>query len=468
MADLDGLRKRYEGLAREVLRVAHQGKKIIVVTHIDADGLTSGAEVFSALARKGANVTLRTLPDLEPKDIESLRGENFDYYIFTDLGATLVRELEEQLDGRFLLIDHHQIAESDLDKPEVVNSWQYGFDGGKEASSSSMAYFFACAFDPDCRDLSYLAVVGAIADRQDSGPGRSLVGLNQIAKEEAQSAGLVSVAKDLIFTGRETRPIHEAIALTSSPFLPGLSGSKDAVLAALLQAGISIREGGRWRTLSELGADEKMKLTELVVGLISPSGKATETLVSLIGEVYTLEFEDSFTPLRDAREFATLLNACGRMGEAGVGLAVCLGDRGSALASAMQVLASYRLSLNKALEGLLAEKGRIEEHGKVVLIRAEGLVDEKLLGPVASILTSSPGFKEKVVIASTNSGEAELKISGRVGDSYHDPVNLGLVMRESAEAVRGVGGGHSMAAGAKIPKAEAESFSRLVLEKIAV
>lgn len=466
MADFEGLQKRYDSLVHEILRVARQGKKILVITHIDADGLTSGAAVFAALARKGANVTLRTVPDLEPRSIRDLKDEKFDFYVFTDLGATLVHELEDKLDGRFLLLDHHQAAETDLSKPEVVNCWQYGYDGGTEASSSTMAYFFACAVDQSNRDLSYLAVVGAVADRQDVGQGRSLIGLNHLAKEEAQSAGLVSVAKDLVFTGRETRPIHEAIAFTSSPFLPGLSGSKDAVLAALLHAGVRIKEDGRWRTTSELEADEKMKLTEVIAGLISPGGNATDTLLSLIGEVYTLEFEDPFTPLRDAREFATLLNACGRMGEAGVGLAVCLGDRRESLVSAMQILANYRLSINKAMEELLAQKERIEEHGRVVLVKAEGLVEENLLGPVTSILTSSPGFKDKVVVAMTNSGDAEFKISGRIGDSYNVPVNLGLIMREAAEAVKGVGGGHSRAAGAKIPSTEVEAFSRLILEKI--
>lgn len=466
MADLDGLRKRFDALAREILRVARQGKKIIIVTHIDADGLASGATVFRALSRKGANVALRTVPDLEPRDIEELGGEGFDFYLFTDLGATLVDELEDRLDGRFLLIDHHQIAELDLGKPEVVNCWQYGYDGGREASSSTMAYLFACAVDQANADLSHLAVVGAVADRQDVGQGRSFIGLNQVAKEEAQSEGLVSITKDLLFAGRETRPIHEAIALTSSPFLPGLSGSKDAVLAALLQAGFKLREDGRWRTLSELTADEKMKLTELLVSLIPPSVNATGTLLSLIGDVYTLELEDSFTPLRDAREFATLLNACGRMGEAGVGLAVCLGDRREALDSAKQVLANYRLGINRAMDGLMAQRGRFEEHGGVVLVRAEGLIDEKLLGPVTSILTSSLGFKDKVVIALTNSGNTEFKVSSRVGDSFGSQVNLGLIMREAAEAVQGVGGGHSMAAGAKIPSTEVENFTGLVLEKI--
>jgi len=47
-------------------------------------------------------------------------------------------------------------------------------------------------------------------------------------------------------------------------------------------------------------------------------------------------------------------------------------------------------------------------------------------------------------------------------------VNLGLVMREAAEGVGGVGGGHTMAAGARIPAAAAEAFTRVVAERILV
>ena len=194
-----------------------------------------------------------------------------------------------------------------------------------------------------------------------------------------------------------------------------------------------------------------MKLTEVIASMLPPSQGATEELTALFGEVYTMELEDPFTPLRDAREFATLLNACGRMGEAGLGIGVCIGDRRDSLNGAMKTLADYRSSLSKALEGLTSEKERLVVNGRVVMIRGDGIVDERLLGPVTSILTSSPEYKDKVVVSRTNSGDSQLKISCRVGDTFDGPVNLGLVMREAAEAVSGVGGGHTMAAGARSP-----------------
>jgi len=466
MADFEGLLARYRSLAPDVMKIARSGKRILVVTHLDADGLCSGSIVFAALMRKGANAVLRSVPDLDQRSIAALGSQGFDFYIFTDLASTLVKELEAAFQGRCLVLDHHQIPEEDAGNPSVVNAWRYGFDGGNESCSSAMAYFFASVLDAANDDLSPLAVVGALADRQDAGPGRSLTGMNRAAMEDAQARGLLSVTKDLMFTGRETRPIHEAIALTSTPFLKGLTGSKDSVLAALHQAGMTLKDGGTWRTISSLTPDEKMKLTEVIASTLGAAEGATEAMASLVGETYTFQFEDSFTPLRDAREFGTLLNACGRMGAAGTGISICLGDRSEALKAAMKTLADYRSGINKALEALTSEPSRMEQHGSVVLVRGEGVVDERLLGPVISILTSSPEFKDKVLVGRAESRDSDLKISSRVGGAFTGDVNLGIIMREAAEGVDGVGGGHASAAGAKIPAAKAEHFSKAVLERV--
>ncbi|MBI3840468.1 MAG: DHH family phosphoesterase [Thaumarchaeota archaeon] len=466
MADLEGLKSRYASLSRDVLKLAQGGRRVLVVTHIDADGLCSGSTVFESLKRKGANVALRTLPDLDPKAILALEAQKYDFHIFTDLGSTLLDALEAALDGRFVVIDHHQLAPQDLDRRSVVNAWTFGYDGGREACSSSMAYFFATATDPSNQDLAPLAVVGALADRQDSGQGRSLTGLNRAALEEAQSLGLVSASKDLMFTGRQTRPIHEAVALTSTPFLRGLTGNKDAVLAALHHSGLVLKDGGIWRTISSLAPDEKMKLTEVVASMAGQAEGATDAIASLVGEVYNLELEDPFTPLRDAREFGTLLNSCGRMGAAGTGVSICLGDRNEALKSAMKVLSEYRTGINRALESLASDAARTETRGSLVLVKGEGVVDERLLGPVISILSSTQAYRNKVIVGFATSRESDLKVSSRVGDAYSGDVDLGLLMRESAESVSGVGGGHAMAAGAKIPSSMAEAFSKAVLERV--
>ncbi|HKT21961.1 MAG TPA: DHH family phosphoesterase [Nitrososphaerales archaeon] len=466
MADLEGLLQRYKSLVPSVMESVFGGKRILVVTHIDADGLCSGSIIFSSLMRRGANAALRTVPDLDASAVADLASQNYDFYIFVDLASSLISEIEGALGGRYLVIDHHEISESDIGNRSVVNAWAFGCDGGREACSSTMAYFFAVALDPANSDLSPLAVVGALADRQDSGPGRSLAGLNRVALEAAQRRGLVAVSNDLMFTGRETRPVHESIALTSTPFLKGLTGSKDAVLATLHQSGFELKDGGAWRTISSLNDDEKKKLVEVVAGALGAEKGATEALAGLFGEVYTFQFEDPFTPLRDAREFGTLLNSCGRMGVPSVGISICLGDRSIALRDAMKTLSEYRSGINRALDGVTSDPSRIQHSGRLVLVRGEGVVDEKLLGPVISILTGSPAYRDKVVVGSATSRDNGLKISSRVGDLFDGSVNLGLIMREAAEEADGVGGGHAMAAGAKIPSSKAETFSKAVIAKV--
>lgn len=464
MQDFEGLLRKYEDEAKELRRLIYQGRKILIVTHIDADGLTSGSIVFLALLRKGANVTVRAIPELDNNSILDLAKENYDFYIFVDLASTLTSELESKLGNRFMVIDHHQMPDEYSDHGIVINSWQFGYDGGKDACSATMAYFFAYSLDERNKDLSHLAVIGALADRQDNGEGRSLTGLNRRALEDAQSIGYISITKDLLIHGRETRPIHEAIAMTYTPFIPGLSGNREASLSELVNSGVKLKADGRWRTLSELSNDEKMKVIEMIVKHLGQVSEPSEAISYLIGEVYTLEYEDPFTPLRDAREYATLLNACGRMGKAGVGIAICLGDRGNSLEEGIGILTEYRARLSKAISQLLAQQTRIESKGEIVFVRAEDIVDEKLLGPVTSILASMQAFKDKVIVAMTKSGESELKLSSRIGEAYKGSMNLGILMREAARAVGGTGGGHIMAAGAKIPYTSYERFNDILLQ----
>jgi single-stranded-DNA-specific exonuclease len=467
MPDLEGLLARDRSVAAALGDIARQGKRILVVTHIDADGLTSGAVVFKALQRRGANVAVRAVADLNPSRISGLVEGNHDFYLFTDLGSTLLKELTASLDSKYLVVDHHQMPPEDVANPHALNAWQFGFDGGHEACSSTMAYFLAKALDEKNTDSAPLAVIGAVADRQDTGPGRSLTGLNRTALEDAQSAGLVSVAKDLLFYGRETRPIHESIALTSSPHLKGLSGSRDATLAALVKGGIRVNEGGRLRSLAELSEQEKKQVMEILASILAPESGVDAVLSQLVGEVYTLESEDPFTPLRDSREFATMLNACGRMEKSGVGISICLGDRNDSMKEGKGVLQLYRQSINKAVQGVLGEESRVQLADGAAVIRGDELVDERILGPTTSILASTERLKDRVLIARTRSGENELKFSTRVGDKFVREVNLGVIMREAAEMTGGVGGGHAMAAGAKIPLDKGEEFLKLVLERVA-
>lgn len=465
MADLAALMARASDASKQLARVRNEGKRIVVVTHIDADGLSSGSVAFHALARSGAISSVRAIPDLDHRALESLKADRFDFYLFTDLGSGMIPELEKAFGENFLVVDHHQLPPEQASSPNVLNAWGFGYDGGTEASSSTMAYMLALALDDKNRDLSPLAVIGALGDRQDGGEGRSLTGLNRKALDDAVSIGAVDVTKDFLFHGRETRPVHEAIALTYAPFIQGLSGARDSTLAALSGAGLPLKERGRWRSLSELSTEEKQKLLEVLTVYMGSAAGADAAISSLIGEVYSLRFEDSLTPLRDAREFATLLNACGRMDATDVGVAICLGDRGAALTDAMRLVSEYRTKLNKAIQTLQSGE-KMMAHGNVMVVIGDDFIEERMTGSISSLLASSDRYRDKMVLVRARSGETEIKFSSRLGDAFGKEVNLGLILKEAAEKVGGVGGGHSMAAGAKVPAARKDEFTAVVVGKI--
>ena len=60
-------------------------KKILVTTHIDCDGLTSGSIITKALIRKGAKCTVRTTNEFSQKLVEQLQKETRDLHIITCL-----------------------------------------------------------------------------------------------------------------------------------------------------------------------------------------------------------------------------------------------------------------------------------------------------------------------------------------------------------------------------------------------
>ena len=68
--------------------------------------------------------------------------------------------------------------------------------------------------------------------------------------------------------------------MSYSPFIAGLSGAKDAALAALSNSGFKLKEGGRWRTLGELSNEEKQKVLEVISGFIASAGHGSDLLRS--------------------------------------------------------------------------------------------------------------------------------------------------------------------------------------------
>jgi len=432
-------------------------KSISVTTHIDCDGLTSGSIIIKALIRAGARCTVRTSKEFSKKVIDSLKKDSRDFHVITDLAGGFANNLDESLGENWIVLDHHQIPEKEHGNQKVINAWKYGIDGGTEICAGGMAYLAAMALDDKNSDLSAIAVVSALGDRQDQGERKSFIGKNYEIANTAKEEGLVDIDLDLLLVGRETRPLADALAFTSQPFIEGLTWNRDACLSLLNSSGIQLKEGGRWRVPAELNDEEKRLVIETITKFTSGKN-ATEIMSELIGYTYTFPREDKRSFLRDGREFSTMLNSCGRISRSGVGIAVCMGDRNKILREAETILTDYRKMIREYMNILTNERWRVSESKTCVMVNGEGIVPEMMTGTISSLIAGSPKNAGKIVILRTGGEENTIKFSSRKSFGCKSEINLSELMRTGAEKFDGVGGGHNAAAGAKITKDKLDGF----------
>ena len=433
------------------------GKSIFVVTHIDCDGITSGSIITKALIRAGAKCTIRTFPEINKNVIANLQKDARDFHVITDLGGGFAKDLDEKLGDNWFVLDHHQIPKEEFENDRVINAWKYGIDGGTQISAGGMAFLAAKKLDNRNSDLAAIAVVSALGDRQDQGEKKSFTGQNAEIASIAKNAGQLNIDLDLLLAGRETRPLPDALAFTSQPFIEGLTWSRDACFSLLSSAKIKLKEGARWRVPAELTEEEKRTVIEAITKYTTGKN-ATEIMSELIGYTYTFPKEDKRSFLRDCREFSTMLNSCGRIHRAGVGIAICMGDRTKMLQEGEKILSDYRKMIRDYMNVLSTERWRIADSEKCVMVNGEGLIPETMTGTISSLIAGSPKNVGKIVILRTNGEEGTVKFSSRKSMGCKSKVNLSALMREGAEKFEGVGGGHDMAAGARIAKDKLDGF----------
>jgi single-stranded-DNA-specific exonuclease len=190
----------------------------------------------------------------------------------------------------------------------------------------------------------------------------------------------------------------------------------------------------------------------------------------LTGEVYVFLKEPSRTPLRDAKEFATLMNACGRHGRAQLGVSICMGDKGDALSEGMSLLRDHRSALSEAL--LIAKGAGITRLRNIQFFDAEDEIEDTIIGTVAGMLLGSQGADRSApMIAFASSREysdpPKTKASSRgTQELVAMGMDLSEAIRKAAETVGGVGGGHDIAAGATIPSDRKTDFLRVLDETV--
>ncbi len=258
-----------EALKKEAGKCADEIRKhksVHVVSHIDADGLTSAGIICTALERGDFEYTTRFVKQLDEKALDTIADENHEIVVFTDLGSGMC-ELIKSRGIHAVISDHHQ-PQGNLQFH--LNPHLFGANGSYELSGSGSTYILASAFGGN-QDLSSLAIVGAVGDMQHLKMGQ-LVGINREILEEGVKGGTLQFKKDLTLFGKQTRPIYKLLQYSSDPYLPGLTGNEEACIEFLHSLNIRFSEDERWRRWIDLEIPEKQKIVSGLIQYCLKSG----------------------------------------------------------------------------------------------------------------------------------------------------------------------------------------------------
>ncbi len=397
-----------------------------IFTHYDADGISSGAILATAVSRleKQFHVTffkgLNTVPDTEA-----------DLIILSDMGSGYP-DIVSQIEKDVVIVDHHTpVGRIEKENVVHVNPHLAGLDGTYELCASGAAFVVAdCLGNND--DLSAVAMVGMLGDKQ------KMVGGNAEIVRRGVESGYIEIKKGLnLHSGK----LREVLTLSTEPFLD-FYGKEDELEEFLSKLGFTGEE-----EMDELEEEEIRKLANAIVLRLLKQGAYEGVIEEFIGRRFLLKNE----LIENAVTYTDVVNACGRAAACSVGFAICVKDD-SYLEKGYRIWKKFQIEL---LEEVARRREEVKEGECIRYIVMENAPST---GPVATIL-SRYIFSDKPFIAINIKNESA-KVSSRANPRIR--VDLGEAMRVAAEKVGGRGGGHSVAAGAMIPSEKVEEFVKEV------
>lgn len=416
--------------ATDLLLSLPKKTKVRIISHIDADGISSASILAIALERAGYryHISIKTTKsDL----IDDIKKEENDLIIFSDIGSGYLKEMEK-LNCNIIVLEHHLSYDEAPSNVMYVNARLYGIDGSKEASGSTVSYFFAKAIDENNVDLSQLSLIGAIGDKQ------SFEGYNKKVLEEAIAEGYVEIRDEYIFEGKT---IKDALENSLEPYFTNFYNATPFIEE------IGLLPQKKFEELDE--KERKKLLSALTIKLIEQGYNDIEWKKKVIYGRYYGNLYD----------MASKLNASARMNESSIGIAACLGDK-KARERIFILQERYRDEIRKEMR--IMEKKKPYEMEKFIYFYTE----KRPLGGVLAGLALNylPDFnKGKPVLAI--SYDNDIDISARANNEMvKNGINLGEAMKKAAEKAGGKGGGHPIAAGATIPKENEAIFLKALDE----
>src|SRR6266704_6559591 len=429
--------------ARKAVDLVDAASRIRVFCHYDPDGTTSASILARALMRRGKRIHASMAHALDRASADRLQAESNELLVVSDMGSAQLGLLE-RLPYPVVVLDHHKPVR-DSDTVGHVNPHLDGVDGAREMCGATTTWLFTLVLDERNWDLAGIAIAGAIGDMQAAG---GFVGVNGALFAEAADRKIVVPERRLSL---RDLPLAKAIVQSIRPYFRGLSGRPDASAALLKKAGFDPDIN-----LRQLEPAARRKLTSVLAAHLVEQGAAPEALDAIVEDRYWIEPDPIY-----AQDLEAYVNSCDRLGQEGLGMAVCLGDR-DALARAEKLLEEYTARLLEYLVALEAKGLFAKRH-----IQFFYCDDASLAGSVAGTGMQF-FFDQSKPVLGLSVLDGVTKVSARGTRSLIAAgLDLAAALREAASEVGGNGGGHNIASGATVPKGKEEKFLLLVDEIVA-
>lgn len=431
---------------------------IYIFSHLDADGLTAGSILATTLSRAGLNFQIRILDRLEYETLNILkdtlpRGSSI---IFSDIGTGVIEAFQQWNQSQEIFIIDHHFPNSEIEftgNIHNLNPHFHSIDGTTELSGAGVAYFVSIHMNQQNKNLAPLAIIGALGDRQDQGEQSSVCGLNELIVEDAKKLKMVSDAVSVWFFDR-TRSIISILRHTDF-----LSFENELEIIAFLEGvDVSYKKGDILRSFYDLSEDECRRLaSELIVQYgVDPN------------EIYKKDYQlnqEKVNFLRDARVFASNLNACGRMQQPDVGISLCLGDRQTALRDLKLIKKEYS---KRIAENMRWASENLQELDAIHLLDGRESINERMIGTIISLLSSRKNINPKPLLGYTQTTSGKIKISMRLSRFQDIQINLAHLLNQVIQDVepKSEVGGHAVAAGAIISESFLADFIARVNQSV--
>jgi single-stranded-DNA-specific exonuclease len=237
--------------------------------------------------------------------------------------------------------------------------------------------------------------------------------------------------------------LAEAVA-RFTPAIPGLHGDPAAAARLIDQLGLDPDS-----EVEDLRPEQQARLVSACALRILEGGGSDADVARL-----TLATEHDARLGTSLRHVFRIVDACGRSGAAGTGIAFLLGDK-AARAEALSCFTAYRTALAAGVRRLRDEGTQVRR-----ALQVAWTDDAAYTGMVAGIgMTHVVRDRSRPVAILAPRGDGQVQASTRGLDEHvASGLDLGRAVHAAAAAVGSEGGGHPVAAGAVLPAAQVDRF----------